>query len=282
MNSFISKIIVCIAAFLLSTHFLCFSQSPENGKMDGIAYTVAGEGPLLVFIHGSNLDRRMWASQVEALSPNFKILTYDLRGLGASEIPLEPYSNATDLVRLVENIGESKATLIGLSAGVQVALDVATEWPDMVDKLILVSPSLNGFKPTQQPPYISDLITALQKGDYDQANEVLLASSIMSVPSDSKKLVREMVVSSNQWKLAYELMEQNPEPIIKNLDRIGIPTLILLGENDVQAVTELGEFLLDEMPNADLEVIPDGRHLLNLSHPKEFNTALQNFVEPQQ
>ena len=276
----LKHIIVYWVVFLLGIPAIGFTQTSESISDTGIAYTIVGEGPLLVFIHGSNLDRRMWSPQLERFSDDFKVITYDLRGLGESETPTESYSNTTDLAELLDEVGERKATLIGLSAGAQVALEYSMQWPDRVEHLVLVSPSVYGFTPDTQPSYMSDLIAALQEQDYDRANEVLLDSPIMQAPSDFEDLVRNMVTSSRQWKLPYELVQQSSEPVISNLDKIDIPTLILVGEKDISAVTELGTFLLNNLPNADLVTIPEGHHLLNLSHPNAFNTELLRFIEP--
>ena len=274
----ISKIVLCLVAFQLVASIGCYSQTVSNISDEGIAYTVAGDGDLLVFIHGSNLDHRMWESQVKYFSQDFKVLTYDQRGLGSSRIPSETYSNASDLANLLEYIGESDATLIGLSAGAQVALEVALMRPEIVAKLILVSPSLNGFTPKQMPSYVSSLVAALRGGDYERANEVLLDSPIMSVTARYEELVRDMVVSSNQWKLPYELIQQPPEPVTSNLGKIDVPGLILLGGQDIPAINEVGGFLHDEVPNADMVVIPEGKHLLNLSNPDAFNNEVKEFV----
>ena len=276
----LKHIIIYWVVFLLGIPAIGFAQTSESISESGIAYTIVGEGPLLVFIHGSNLDRRMWSPQLERFSDDFKVITYDLRGLGESETPTESYSNNTDLAELLDEVGERKATLIGLSAGAQVALEFSIQWPGRVEHLVLVSPSVYGFTPDTQPSYMSDLIAALQKQNYDRANEVLLDSPIMQAPSDYEDLVRDMVTSSRQWKLPYELVQQSSEPVISNLDKIDIPTLILVGEKDISAVKELGTLLLNNLPNADLVTIPEGHHLLNLSHPNAFNTELLRFIEP--
>lgn len=278
----LTNIVACLIVLLVSVPSISFSQPVTTASGDGLAYTLAGEGRLLVFIHGSNLDHRMWASQIERFSSNMKVLAYDLRGLGSSNIPTEPYSDVTDLARLLEEVGESRAILVGLSAGAQVALDFAVQRPDQVEKLVLVSPSLNGFVPEQNPAYLSDLIAALRQQDYDRANGVLLDSPIMFVPIESEDVVREMVTSSKQWQLPYGLVQQSPEPVISNLDKIDISTLILLGEEDISAVMELGKYLMEELPNADLIVVPEGHHLLNISNPDAFDSELESFVKMDQ
>ena len=230
---------------LLITPLVLFYSSLATANMssDGLAYNITGDGELLVFIHGSNLDQRMWAPQVAYFSRFAKVLTYDLRGLGASEKPNKPYSDASDLAHLLDEIDEHSATIIGLSAGVQVALDFASAYPQRVNKLVLASPSVNGFVPKQTPPYLADLIAALKQQDFDGANEVMLSSSLLAVPDEYQALVRKMVTSSRQWSLSYEYIQQPSQPVLTRLEQINLPVLILSGQNDVAAITEMAQLL---------------------------------------
>ena len=148
--------------------------------------------------------------------------------------------------------------------------------------MVLVSPSLNGFVPQKSPAYLDALILASRQQNYSQANQGLLSSEIMAVPAGYENLPREMVSSSRQWMLPYELMQQNPEPVLANLPGFDIPSLIMLGEEDIQAITELGNLLAQALQQAQLLVIPGGRHLLNLSQTEAFNAALARFVMPGQ
>lgn len=245
---------------------------------DGIDYSLSGEGELLVFIHGSNLDRRLWAPQIDYFSNYAKVLTYDLRGLGSSDTATQPYSDAGDLAKLLDEINAQSVSVIGLSAGAQVALDFGAAHPNRVEKLILASPSVNGFTPKVNPPYLTDLISALRKQDFDEANDVILNSSLLNVPDEYEALVNEMVTSSRQWSLSYEFVQQPAEPVLARLDQINIPTLILLGEADFEAISEIGNLLVEKLPMAEIKILDEGRHLLNLSNSQDFNSAVARFV----
>ena len=149
------KPLLVLASLLLLVGCDSAEQEPITSarSADGLAYDLSGEGPLIVLIHGTNLDRRMWEGDVAWLQEHTRVLRYDLRGQGASDFPVEAYSNHTDLLALLDEIGEREATLIGLSAGAQVALDVALEAPQRVRRMVLVSPSLSGYLPEEMPPY---------------------------------------------------------------------------------------------------------------------------------
>ena len=279
MKRILNTVLVSIVILTVSTLQHVAAQQQTTKSNTGIAYNLAGEGDLIVFVHGSNLDQRMWFEQKRYFANSAKVLTYDLRGLGSSDAPSEPYSDVDDLNQLLDELGESELTLVGLSAGVQVALDFAALNPNKVNKLVLVSPSLNGYTPKENPPYLSELIKALRQSDFDQANEVLLNSEIMSVPMEHENRVREMVYASRQWSLRYDLIRQNPDPVISNLGDIVTPTLILIGEKDISAIKDLGLFLERELMNADLVTVPSGRHLLNLSSKAIFNEEIHQFIQ---
>ena len=274
--------LIVFTLFLILSSVCAANQNVQvsNAKSgNGLSYDLMGDGPLLVLIHGSNLDRRMWENEVGYLQKDHKVLSYDQRGLGTSDTPSVEFSNHDDLINLINELGESEATLIGLSSGAQIAIDVALATPGMVKRMVLVSPSLNGVAPKQNPPYLSDLISALRSNDYSLANEILLGSPVMRVPEQRAKLVRSMVEESRQWVLPYSLMKREEKPLIENLDTISVPTLILVGENDLDAVRDQGKLLENGLQDAKLIAIEEGGHLLNMTSPDPFREVLSDFVE---
>ncbi len=270
--------IVC--AMLMGAGAFAQAQDTVDARSsDGLAYDLVGEGPLVVLIHGTNLDRRMWDAEVGWLREQVRVLRFDLRGQGGSDFPTEPFSNHEDLIDLLSDLGEADVTLVGLSAGTQVALDVALAAPELVARLVLVSPSIAGYVPTVMPAFLSDLTTALRAGDFDGANEVLLASSLMSVPSNrARRLVRTMVEDNDRlWTIPYSLVEQMSPPAIDRLEEIDQPTLVLVGGQDEVAIREQGMLLERRMGDARSTTIPGG-HLLNLISPAPFRQALSEFL----
>ena len=71
-------------------------------------FEVTGTGRPIVLIHGFSLNLRMWDDQIEALSENYRVIRYDVRGFGKSAVPTDRnYSHADDLMALLEHLGES-------------------------------------------------------------------------------------------------------------------------------------------------------------------------------
>jgi pimeloyl-ACP methyl ester carboxylesterase len=268
------------AIAMITTAAVAAGQPAKAGRTtNGIAYDVQGEGPAVVLVTGSNLDRRMWAREAGWLAANHTVVRYDLRAHGASDTATGPFSHVDDLYTLLDEIGVQEATLIGLSAGSTIALDAALAKPSRVDRLVLVGPAISGFRSGAQVPFAAALVAALQARDYATAGEVLLGSSVFAVPHESRALVRQMVIENDRlWSVPRELMRQTERPALDRLGEINIPTLILVGANDLLQREE-AEVLARRVTGARLVVIPGGGHLLNLTSPEEFRAEVSRFLQ---
>jgi len=258
---------------------LAAAQPPRTGRTNsGIAYDIQGKGPVVVLITGSNLDRRMWAREADWLASDHTVVRYDLRAHGASHTATKPFGHVDDLFTLLDEIGIQKATLIGLSAGSVIALDAALAQPSRADRLVLVGPAISGYRSRNQLPFTGDLVAALQARDYKKAGEVLLASSVFEVPSESKSLVRQMVMENDRlWSIPREMVLQVQRPAIDRLSELKLPTLIMVGELD-RFQREEAELLAQRISGARWAIVPGGGHLLNLTSPAEFRAEVSQFL----
>ncbi|HVO00776.1 MAG TPA: alpha/beta fold hydrolase, partial [Candidatus Cybelea sp.] len=112
--------------------------------LDGTAIHFAESGspdrPGLVFVNSLGTDLRIWDRVVARLGAAFRILRYDFRGHGLSDIGHPPYrieDHVADLIALMERRGFHNATIFGLSVGGQIALGLAAQRPDLARALIL-------------------------------------------------------------------------------------------------------------------------------------------------
>ena len=98
---------ILFAAFVLSTAGVSAAaqQVVDARSANGLAYDLVGAGPLVVLIHGTNLDRRMWDGETEWLQEHARVLRYDLRGQGDSDFPTDSYSHHDDLIALLDELG---------------------------------------------------------------------------------------------------------------------------------------------------------------------------------
>ena len=246
---------VIIAALLFA--LLPIEQSVRQGKTaGGIAYDVRGSGPVVVLLTGSNLDRRMWAREVEWLSRARTVVQYDLRAHGQSDTATTAFSHLGDLVGLLDELKIQKATLIGLSAGSTIALDAALEIPSRVDRIVLSGPAPSGYVPKERLPFAADMMSALQARDYKKVSEVLLGTSVFAAPPELQALVRQMVTENDRmWTIDRALMKGPPQPAFDRLESVRVPALILIGEND-EFQREPAELLAKRIPGARLVRVP--------------------------
>jgi pimeloyl-ACP methyl ester carboxylesterase len=137
-----------IALLLLNTSLL-YGQSAKPVATDSgyaevngtkLFYETAGNGEVIVFVHGSFGDRRHWDLQFFELSKKFKVVRFDLRGFGRSANPdsITVYRDADDLSALMDHLKISKANICGLSSGSFVVIDFALAYPEKCISLIPV------------------------------------------------------------------------------------------------------------------------------------------------
>ena len=254
--------------------------APRAGRTaTGIAYDVQGSGPAVVLISGSNLDRRMWAAELEWLKGRFTVIRYDLRAHGLSDTATAPFDHVDDLFAVLDAVGVERAALVGLSAGSTIALDAALRGPARVTRLVLAAPAVSGYVPKERPSFFAPLVAALQAKDFTKAQEVLLASPLFEVPEASRPLVRTMVTENNRlWTVPRELMKAASPPAAERLSEIKAPTLVVVGERDLAGQREQAELLAAKVSGATVVVVPGGWHLVNLTSPAAFRSAVEPFV----
>src|SRR6516162_11132832 len=142
-----------------------------------IAYECAGQGSSLAFLHGGLLDRRMWDGQFAFFAGTHRAIRYDMRGAGQSETTptAEPFTHHEDLRELLKALNIDHVSLIGLS-NYAIALDFTIAYPELVEKLVLVSPGLRGYD--FRDPWVGTrfaaMMQSLSKREVDEAVEVFL------------------------------------------------------------------------------------------------------------
>ncbi len=122
------------------------SVAASDGRLgapgEALGYTVAGSGEPVLLIHGLGGSRRTWREVVGSLAAGHTVIAPDLPGHGESDAPAGDYSlgaHATALRDLLVGLGHSRATVVGHSLGGGIALQFAHQFPDRIDRLVLIS-----------------------------------------------------------------------------------------------------------------------------------------------
>ena len=148
-------------------------------------YDMTGSGPHVVLIGGGGtLDRRAWDNQVAALSPQYTVLRYDVRGIGGSARPVGPFSHGEDLHTLLQSLSFLPAYVAGLSFGAGIAVDLALDYPEAVRGLVLAAPGLSSDKDQNLdgPLALADFVRA---EDLEPVVDAMVANPISTLQGRS-------------------------------------------------------------------------------------------------
>jgi 3-oxoadipate enol-lactonase len=260
---------------------------PRTGyaKVEGgsLYYEIAGEGPVLVFLHGFSFDLTMWDDEFESFSKQYQVLRYDLRGFGRSAAAEVPYSHADDLRALLDYLGISHASLVGLSLGGGAVINFALAYPGIAQALVLVAPSLAGFRWSSDfSTAQSKLRTVVQEKGIETARAFwlrlpLFRESMRNEHAAAK--LKTMVGNYSGWHWTHaDLGRGYKPPAIERLHEINVPTLVVIGDRDAEDQKQIGSVLIKSIPGAIELVLTDIGHLVNLESPKMFSEELARFL----
>ena len=273
---------VCTTVLLLVLLPASLGAQVRTGTTpSGLFYEVSGAGEPVMLIHALSVDRRMWAPQIAVLEKRFQVIRYDLRGHGKSEGPSGSYAPHEDLRSVLDTLGISKATLIGLSAGSTLAIDFAIAYPNRVARLVLSSPGLNGHVPSQPLTWTQPVFKAAGAGDAEGAARLWADTPIMALRSDlsAAPAVRELVMSNVRlWTFRTNPAQPLTPPAIGRLAEVKSPTLVILGDQDLPHIKEIAGLLVKGIAGARLVTIAGAGHITNFDARDAFNAAVESFL----
>ena len=250
-------------------------------------YQVTGDGASLVLVHSGITDSRSWAPQLPAFTKKYRVLSYDMRGFGQSDVAHGKYSSSEDLAGIMGAVGIAPAALLGVSVGGSAVLDTALQHPEMVRALILVGAGMSGRKHSAEYDQMIDEIDQLvvDKGldaAIDREMEVWLygrGRTAADVDPQLRAAVREMdFYNSGRYPPDAEPQRIQP-PAVGRLREIRVPTLVIVGDRDVGDVRQAAEELGRGIRGARLVVMPGVAHVPNMERPEEFNRLVLDFLD---
>jgi 3-oxoadipate enol-lactonase len=223
----------------------------------------------VVLVHSALGDSRLWRRQVEALDGDFDVVAPDLPGWGTAPLPTEPFS-------FVDTVAAHlPGALVGNSFGGNVALRTALAYPDRVDKLVLVGAGLPAWDWTEEMrAYFAQEQEAIEAGDLERAADVNMEFWVAPQHRDE---VRPQQLRALELQTAHE----EPEvlwPELPPLSSLGVATLVIVGEDDKPDFLAIAQHLAEEIPDADLVIVPGAGHLVGVDQPEELNALLAEFL----
>lgn len=258
--------------------------------MSGIdwAYDVTGEGPVLLFLHGWSVDRRIWRQQMKFFSKKYKVILVDLPGHGQStwqNICLDQM--ALDLIELLRRLAIRRVHVIGSSLGGLVGLKMYQMYASAIESLVMVG-SLPKFAKGEDFPYGlgSEQFRKLEQQvdvDYPAILNIFFRSLFTQEERMSRRFkwiqrFRRENNYANQPALATYLDMLATEDLREILRSIHIPMLFLNGDGDSICPAEAKEYIQTLSPQVQYSLMKGKGHFPFLIDPNLFNKELEVFL----
>lgn len=262
------------------------SQGTAQVNGTSLYYESKGKGFPIIFVSGGGiLDRRGWDEQFETFAAHYRVIRYDVRGIGKSARPQASFSHSDDLNALLTFLKIKRAHVIGLSVGGAIAIDFAIEHPEVVDHLILAASGLSSDAKSEANLQSLKAIAGLVKANgMEHVIQLTLdAPFVLSKENVAgREKVRQIYLDNKDVFEAgfplYLLWQPIQPPPEDRLASIQARVLIIRGDSDNPAYTTMTDKISKGIPRSTTVVIPGGTHFLNLEKPAEFNQAVLRFL----
>jgi pimeloyl-ACP methyl ester carboxylesterase len=271
---------------------MAFSFADINGTR--MRYEVRGNGDPLVLIHSGIADLRLWDDQMDVFASHHRVIRYDVRGYGQTPHPPGIYSDYEDLKGLLDHLSIDQTVVLGCSIGGAIAIDFALAYPGRVTALIPVASALNGYEPEEtdvaakeeRERLFTESNAAYEAGDFQTAAHLYARVWADGPKRSSDQVDKEVRAQAIAMMLdMFELPEDEGSeqplkpPAAERLSEIKVPTLVMVGDYDVETIQLTADYLAENISGASKEVMAEVAHYPNMEKPAEFNQIVLDFLK---
>ena len=242
------------------------AQLHGNVEVGGanIYYGVYGKGDPVVLLHGGLGNADHFSNQIPALADKFEVIVIDSRGQGRSTMSATPItyrSMAKDVLGVLDALKIHRASFVGWSDGGEIALAIAVDYPDRVDKLFVFGANYDAKGSKHGSPRTQTFM----------AYAVKCHSDYLKMSKTPRAYDQVVAALTPVWR--------NPAGFTKDdLRNIKAPTMIADGDHDEVIVLDQVEEMSQLIPNAQLKIFADTSHFALWQDPESFNKALVEFL----
>jgi 3-oxoadipate enol-lactonase len=255
-------------------------------EIDGVhlAYRLDGpndHAPVVVLLHSLGTDLRMWEAQARPLARSFRVLRYDCRGHGVSDVAAEPVTVerlGRDVLALLDHLAIARAHLCGVSLGGLTALWLAVHAPERVDRVVLAN---TGARVGSVESWEAR-IQAVERGGMPAIRDAVLArwvgQEFRVAHPDVARMLGQMLDHTPVEGYVAACRALRDADLRAEAHAVRVPTLIVAGERDESTPPALSEALHAAIPGSVLEILPAAAHLSNVERPEEFTALVERFL----
>jgi pimeloyl-ACP methyl ester carboxylesterase len=264
-------------------------------------YVTQGKGPLIVLLHGFPEFWYSWRYQLPFLAERgYTVVAPDLRGYNDTDKPRTGYDVPTllrDIAGLIKGLGQEKAVIVGHDWGGVLAWAFAMSYPQMTERLIVMNAPhpqamQRAFRTLKQLrkswyifafqlPWLPE--NALLRNNAYEIGRMLKGAAVQksAFPNEVLATYQEAMSKPGAMTAAlnyYRQLIRHPLRSAKNYASIGVPTLLIWGEQDIALGIELTYGLEQWVPNIQIKRIPDSGHWVQQEKPELVNTLMAEFL----
>ncbi len=240
-----------------------------------------GGGAPVILAHGFLMDHEMFAPQVAALAPEFRIITWDERGFGLTEFDGEPFTywdSARDCLGLLDHLGIDRAVVGGMSQGGFVSLRAALTAPERVRALVLLDTAADADSPETKAANQGMLDMWLAAGPVDELAGAI-AALIINEPVENARWIEKWRQRPKELLAEPGRCLQGRDDMSSRLGEIPCPAIVIHGAADNALTIDRAEAMAAALPRcAGVVRIPGAAHAANLTHPHLVNPPLLEFL----
>lgn len=254
---------------------------------NGIAYYDSGteneKATPVVFVHGVGLRAESWYQQISAFNDRYPCYVIDMPGHGESDLLPNPTLTLEDfaaaLKTFIENVIGEPAIIVGHSLGAMTALQTAVSYPEVVRGVAAFNAIYD--RPDNAAQDVQTRAESLLN-DLDQnVTDKPIARWFDGDPQyhDEAELCRSWLNNGNRlgYAQAYQMFAHLRGIAAEDLQTIIAPTLLLTGEMDVNSSPKMSLAMASILPHANAVIVPDARHMTQMTHASAVNAALARF-----
>lgn len=264
-----------------------------------LCYKDYGKGHPVIFIHGIGGKKETWIAQIDALKEYFRVIIFDMRGVGKSDRPDVPYTMdmlADDLKGVMEYLNLKSAHIVGRSLGGMVTQYFSLKCPTKVDKLVLMTTNpqvpddqaaefikegrMKEIKQLKEDPeksfwqksrvlFHKDFRKAMKKNPNKKFHGVFSANQLIEETIKNPSRPQDVENLSNTLR-SFDILDE--------IHKITQETLLISGSHDRLTPKSSMLKIHQRIPNSKIEIIEKSGHFLHLSHAPKVNKLLIEFL----
>ncbi len=231
-------------------------------------HVVTGDGPPLVLANSLGSSLAMWDGQADALAERHRLIRFDARGHGASEVPPGPYTIddfGRDVLELLDHLGIERATVAGISLGGMTAMWLGIHAPERVERII---PTCTSAK-LGPPQMWADRAATVREHGLAAIAPAVAKNWVTDALADRRPELEAMIVATPADGYIASCAAIERMDLLPRLHEITAPALVIAARQDPSTPPEHGERIAAAIPGARFEVLDGAAHLANLERGDE-------------